>query len=545
MSTILFSEFNGEAPKVHPLQLAEGFAQKAENVRLDRGRTDPILGSLATGDTLPSNTQSMFLYLDQYWFTSPNNTYFVEAPIATDPQKYVVFNGSDYPRITRADVALASAPYPSVSYRLGVPGPITKPTVIVQGTPPVEPDPINQESVVYVFTYCDSWGRESIPSLPSTQVDLYFETQNTQVFFPTIPSGNALFDAQAKIRLYRSNTGTDSDEYQFVKELPIGTADTTDQTASEDLSLFTLPSTDWDAPPDDNTSLYPDGPLNWMGAMPNGFLAGTTLTEICFSERAVFHAWPVSYRYPIKHKIVGAEIMSGGVAVLTDKRPFAVLGSDPASMSIIEINREQSCESKKSIVSINGAVLYASPDGLVAMENTSLTILTEGLLTQTEWQQMNPSTMKAYNYEGKYVCFYDNGGFIFDPRDKRNALVFITQSATAGFYYKDNLYLSVSNNVVKFDKDDLNPQTIQYKTRRVQIERAINFALMKVTATQYPVEVTVTAYYNNEQVDSQLYTVENGTPVYMHSGFLANQWEINISGNPVMSVALAESFEEL
>jgi hypothetical protein len=358
-----------------------------------------------------------------------------------------------------------------------------------------------------------------------------------------------LFNAQAKIRLYRSNTGSDSEEYQLVQEIPITSTETTDNTLSENLSLFILPSIEWDAPPDDNTSLYPDGPLKWIGAMPNGFLAGVTLTEICFSEQNILHAWPVSYRYPIKHDIVAAEVMSSGVAVLTDKRPFAVLGSDPSSMSVVEINREQACVSKDSVTSINGAVFYASPDGLVAFENTTLEVLTEELITQSEWQALVPESIKGFVYEGKYVGFYntgtEQGAFMFDPRGGRNALTFFDGNVTAGFYYKDNLYVVENNSIKKFDKDCANPKAFEYLTRRVQLPLALNFVLLKVTAVTYPVNIRVAAYYNGELVDNSTYTVENGTPTYMHSGFLANQWEVEISNNPVMSVALTESFEEM
>ena len=139
MTVLSFGTFNGEAPKVHPLQLAEGFAQKAINVRLDRGRAEPYATMLDIGKALPSNTKTMFLYNDVNWFVSNEIAPFVEAPLSNDPEKYVVFPGTDYPRITRNDVAIVSEPFPTASYRLGVPKPVTQASVIKNGAEPVDP----------------------------------------------------------------------------------------------------------------------------------------------------------------------------------------------------------------------------------------------------------------------------------------------------------------------------------------------------------------------------------------------------------------------
>jgi hypothetical protein len=547
MTVLDFSTFNGEAPKVHPLQLAEGFAQRAVNVRLDRGRAEPYAELLEIGTTLPSTTQTMFLYNDIHWFVSPFSAKFVTAPLSNDPEKYVVYPGADYPRITRNDVAVVTLPFPTVSYRLGVPKPVTTASVIKAGDNPVEPNPLDLETVSYLFTYVDNWGRESVPSGPTASIELYFETQTTELFFPTVPSGNVLFGAQAYIRVYRSNTGSSATDYQFVAQLPIGTASYVDNTESANLSSVILPSIEWDAPPDDDIGLYPDGPLTWIGAMPNSFLAGVTTTELCFSEVNVLHAWPILYRTRIED-IVTAAVVPQGVVILTKDRPYFAYGSGPSSMSITPLNSSQACLSKRSVVTLETAVLYASPDGLCGIEGTQLKILTEALMSKDEWKALNPSSMHAYHYEGKYVCFYDNGtpgGFIFDVRGGKNALVFLDFWCKSGFYYEDTLYLLKTNNQVsKFNEGTL-PLPFIWQSRRAKLPEACNFSLLRTTADAYPLDVSITAYYDGELMSTEIYTVVNGKPQYIEAGFLANEWEVTVADKGVLSIQLTTSWSEM
>jgi len=377
---------------------------------------------------------------------------------------------------------------------------------------------------------------------------LYFTDQTVEVFFPPVPSGNSLFGAHAKIYLYRSNTGSSATDYQFVAKMPIGTPSYIDSTASSNLSSIILPSLEWDSPPDDDTSLYPDGPLKWIGAMPNSFLVGVTNKELCFSEVNVLHAWPVLYRFRIED-IVTAAVVPQGVVILTKDKPYVSYGSSPASMSITPLNSSQACLSKRSVVTLESAVIYASPDGLCGIEGPQLKILTEELMSKDEWKALNPSSMHAYHYEGKYVCFYDNGttqgGFIFDPRGGRNALVFLDFYCKSGFYFEDTLYLMKANNQIAKFNEGLTKLNFCWQSRRAKLPEAINFGLLRVTADDYPIVVKVAAYYDGELMSDQSYIVDSAKPRYIEAGFLANEWEVSVEDKGVLSIQLANAWGEL
>lgn len=553
MATIVFNQFNGEAPKVHPLQLSEGFAQIAKNTRLDRGRLEPFHGNLATGVTSPASTKTIFLYEGQHWFTSTSEIDYVRAPLDNDPYKYIVFAGTDFPRITRNDTALVSEPYPTSSYRLGVPAPDTQPTVALGGTTPESPDPADQETVSYIHTFVDAWGRESPPSISSPSVDVYFPDEYVTVGLDSPPAGAFQFGSGAKKRIYRSNSGTDSAAFQFVAEVDINTTSHLDSKESSFLGEV-VPSVTWDGPPDDDTSLYPDGPLFWMGAMPNSFLVGITKREICFSEVNVLHGWPVDYRRSISDEVVGAAIVGQGVLVVTKANPYVCFGSDPSSMSLSKLESNQSCTNKDSLVTLEDLVLYASPDGICGFVGGRIQVLTEDIISQDEWTDLNPSSIKAFPYEGKYIGFYDatgsggtRGGFMFDPRGGKNSFVFLDFYADAGFHYDDNLYLSLTNNTIaKFNKNTGTPMAYQYKTRRVQLAQATNFSVLKVLSKTYPFNVIVNAYYDEVLVDSTMYAVDSAQPIYLNSGFIANSWELEFNGTEeIMFAQLANSWEEM
>ena len=553
MAKIVFNSFKGVAPKVHPLQLGEGYAQSAVNIRLDRGRLEPLHGLLNTGEVAPSNTETVFLYEGQYWFTSASDVTFTPAPLNNDPYDYVCIAGNSYPQVTRNDVALVTSPYPSTSYRLGVPTPSNPCSVALSGTPPEEPDPLDQETVSYVHTFVDSWGRESPPNLSSASIDVYFPGESVLVGLNSPPSGDWPFGIGAKKRIYRSNTGTDSTSFQFVAEVDIGALEYEDSIESQYLGEV-IPSTTWDGPPDDDTALYPDGPLFWMDDMPNSFLIGVTKREVCFSEINVLHAWPIDYRKPIRSEIVGAAVIGQGALILTKSNPYLCYGSDPASMSLSKMESNQACSSKLSIVPLEESVLYASPDGLCGLVNGRIEVLTEGLISQDEWQALAPTTIKGYAYEGMYIGFYnalgiggDRGGFVFDPRKGTNNLVFLDFYSNAGVHYDDHLYLlKTDNQIAKFNKDTENPLNMAWKSRRVKLEQATNFAVMKIISSDYPVNVKVRAFYDSLEVADNTYTIENSTPIYLDSGFIANEWEVEITGNasPVF-ITLANSWEEM
>lgn len=548
MPGLIFSEFGGVAPKIAPLQLADGLAQQAINTRFDRGRLEPWAENKATGVTFPTNTKTLFYYRGTHWFEWSQYVDAVRAPLAYDPYEYVIFTQSDYPRVTRNDVALTSAPYPSASYRLGVPAPSNPPTVAVNGAAPASPDPADAVTYQYVYTFVDAFGREGPSTLASDSVTIYEETQTVDLGFDAFPTGNYNWGAGAKRRIYRTNTGSDGGVFQYVGET-VGTS-FNDAVPSDALGEA-LATADWFGPPDDDTSLYPDGPLTSLTQMPNNYLAGAAGSEVCFSERTQFHAWPIDYRIALDHPVVGMAVAHNGLFVATTGNPYIIQGSDPASMSEHKIESNQACVSKQSIVDMGDYIIYASPDGLCIYANADVKVATEDVFTRNEWATLNPSSIQAFQYEGLYIGFYDNGtkgGFVFNPRGGKASFSYLDFFAVAGFQdlHTGTLYLLLESGSLVTFNDDTTKRTYTWQSAPKRLPDLHNFALIQVEAQEYPVTVTVKASApKHGELSSVVITANDNYPQYLPSGFTATDWEISVTGTaPVLYVKLADDFED-
>ena len=205
-------------------------------------------------------------------------------------------------------------------------------------------------STSYVYTFVTAYGEEGPPSPASTVVT----TDDNRVIDlsgleTSTSKQNANFGSGAKKRIYRSNTGSNTTVFQFVAEVNMSTTIYEDTSKNADLEEI-IPSTYWIGPPDDDTTLYPDGPMKGLTALPNGVFAGFTGKRICFSEPFLPHAWPVIYRITLEDNIVAIGAAGNGLIVTTEGRPYLVSGTDPQSMTAFRMEAAQACLSKKSLV---------------------------------------------------------------------------------------------------------------------------------------------------------------------------------------------------
>lgn len=305
----------------------------------------------------------------------------------------------------------------------------------------------------YVVTFVTDWGEESEPS-PVT--DLLEVDQNDSVTIerPNSSSGETLATRNIiKWRIYRSNVGSQSAAFQFVEELLTSAGSYTDAKKGEELGEV-CPTTTWAEPPyrmDAQFDGYPkpikgDNPhLRGLIGMPNGIMAGFIDNTVAFCEPYVPYAWPVEYQITTEHPIVGLGVFGTTLFVGTTGNPYFISGSDSASMSGQKIDSNQSCVSAKSIASVQGGVLYASPDGLCLASPNGINVVSRGLYTREDWQALNPSSMFAAEHEGIYYLFYDNGTkgcLSFDLPSKKLGEVDLWADAVFVDSFNDTMYVA-------------------------------------------------------------------------------------------------------
>jgi hypothetical protein len=368
---------------------------------------------------------------------------------------------------------------------------------------------------------------ESAPAAASADVDAVPGQTITVGSFASIPSGYNVTHR----RIYRATAGT----YLFVAEITAATSSYADSKLAEDLGEA-LPTTTWLPPPDT---------LKGLINLPGGVMAGFKGRDVYFCDPYHPHAWPVQYMQSLDYPVVGLGRMDTTLAVLTTGVPYLIQGSHPDSMTVVKSELEQACASKRSIVSFNGAVIYASPDGLVMLSSSGSKIITEQYFTRAQWQAyFLPTSIHAYQHDLKYIGFYNNGttsgGFIYDTTS--GVLTLHDIYATAGFndLQIDKLFLAFSDRSVKPWLTGSN-KTYTWKSKKFTFPKPMSMACAQLDAEAYP--VTAKFYVDGSLIHTE--TVASRTPFRLPDGS-GRDWEVQLEGNTeVFGFAMAQSMMEL
>jgi len=566
------NKFAGIAPAVAPKLLADQFGQIAADVDLSSGK---ILGSKTNADTtfsMESDTRSVYRYeygtsSVEYLQWEEDDISVAKGPIPDDSFERLYWTGEDFPRIGwRSTIIGAGDVHPSGSYRLGVPAPSSAPTTSVSGT---GTEGLTAYEVSYRYTLVTADGREGPPS-PASVIAEKTDGQTVTVSIPTptLSTGNHNFAAGSLKRIYRSNTGSNSTQFQLVAEVALSQATYADTKASYELQEV-IPSTTWIGPPDDDSTLYPDGPMQGLIPLAQGVMAGFSGNRFCLSEAFLPHAWPISYRITTDEPIVAIAASNNGVVALTDGRPYFITGTDPSAMTAITVDLAQACVNKHSVVDMGEYVLYAGPDGLCMVQGASGSVVTEGMISVDSWNEnFSPTTYKAFLYEGKYVGFTgDAYSFIFDPTGGENTLTTFTHNLVNAADHdpkSGELFLFKQGGSVleKFRKGTTRADAT-FRSKKYVTPSPVSMGWVSIEAGEYPVTVkvyadeTLIAHYEiDEHTTAGKFTQTTTVPSGISAGVLSEPvmrlpavvgqvWEVEVIGKDIDSYCLAQSIDEV
>tara|TARA_B110000116_G_scaffold45548_1_gene37790 strand:+ start:143 stop:1753 length:1611 start_codon:yes stop_codon:yes gene_type:complete len=535
MTLLALENFDGLAPKIHPERLASEFAQRAENVRLDRGVIEGWRAPLKT-DPLADAVKSIYKYRSS-WLTSDFPRQYVDALQPNDVRERIYYTDEDYPKVRSA----------GQEFKLGLPRPrAPNATVTVKGD---TANPTNVFSTRHIVTIVDAWGAEGPSSLAGRTNEvgedftIRLDLSGCRVTGPYNLGSGALF------RIYRSNvTSSGTGLFQFVAEVPYSARAFDDMVPSRELQEA-IPSTDWLAAPDDDKKLYPSGPLKSLVELPGAMLAGHTGNVVFISEPSVPTAWP--YYYSNEHEIQAVTVTQSGLFCATNKRPFLLAGSQPNAMVIVPIESEQACVSSRSMVDMGGYGIYASHDGLVVAEGTKADLITASLFDKTAWQKFKPSTIRAFRFETKYVAFYgdiDAGtGFVFDPSGGNGTLTTFSGLSADAFYYDPIIdQYSIAHapagrwEIGAFDSGER--MTAAWQSKVMVYPDIIALSCIRVRGSEFPITVKIKA----DGVLQGTFVFPDEEAVRLPGGYRARKWEVEIIGKgPIVGVYLSDSMREL
>ena len=480
--------FVGEVPILENHLLQDNASGAALNCKYNTGGITPIRGHLTIDgatqrplfNSIDANTQSIYTYDngdDTFLLQSQDpNVSFVSNPLANDAYNRVYWTDSTGTKFVAKGDATTSGVYPTTHYDLGVPAPTTTPDVNIIA---LNESSGGLEETAFVYTFVSKYGEEGAPSFPTGATEVYDGTELT-IVAPTLPVS---FNIEInKYRVYMLSGG-----YYLLLAEQVIASDTT-VTLSNGVLGEAISTIEYALPP---TSLA------GLTAIPGGFVAGFFDNTLCFSESFLPYAWPTKYQLPFEENIVGIVATYNGLLVATDGRPYVVSGTSPYGMSAMPLDITLPCVSSRSLVDMGEFALYASPDGIVAMEGGNASLISKQTFSQKQWEELSPETMQCYRQDNNYLIITSVGDdLLFDPSSKTVTSVDFGLSIKACTYDMDAklLALTSTNTLVKLDAavNDLSfswqsktfnsDSTFIYTTARVRHTGTITFKLTYLDA---------------------------------------------------------------
>ena len=541
------------APSINASLLNDSVAQVALNCRLGFGSITPLreVEQVAAWGSLKDGTvKSIFPYGGK-WFNWIDDTDVCPSSVASDAYDRVYLTGNDgsiIPQYTSNDIA-GGVNSPNQTYNLGVPAPITAPTVSITapGTTAFT-DTTLQQAREYVYTYITRYGEEGPPSPPSELISLYpdqtADVSDLLIGGPATPEHGVGYSNIVSMRIYRTNTGTATTAYQFVKEILISDGDSAvDDVESANLGDV-LPSENWTPPP---------AGLKGIITLPCGALAGFYDNVLCFSEPFQPHAWPAPYQISVDHEIVALAAYGNDIMVTTEGVPYIATGSHPVSMVAEKLEAGYACVSKRGMVDLGYGAIYPCAFGLMAAGVGKVDLVTKGIITKQDWMSLGPESIHAYSWAGKYVAFWGTKtvlghateGFVYDPTTGDFTLHNI--AASAGYHdpLTGDLYIVAgeipSQYVAVWDGADTNAAAT-WKSKKFPSGNSL-LTCCKIKADSYPVSVSL--YADGVKVMDS-HQVGGSNAFRLPGGVRPDVYEIEIVADTgVNLIAMAGSMAEL
>lgn len=449
---LTFQQFSGVAPRIAPRLLPATLAQEALDVKLWSGELRPHYADEIL-QYIPSNVQTIYRYKwknkTYRWLMWNKDTHVVKSPMYDDENNRIYFTNSDGFFVTDSSL-LKDQDYntgyiPEGSwYCTAIPQPGQTDIWISGGTGSGD-----IESRSYVYCYVRQWpdgtidiGKSSGPLKNSSDRSRYTvdvrpgQVVDMSIVDPLLYADGAHVGIN-KVYIYRSEvTSAGQAVYSYVDQFDVNTNRATnnpnavwiDESAyykySDSKPNTSLgeacPSLYWDAPV---------GGLKGLVSLQNGLFAAYKDSTVYVSDWNAPHAWPYEHKVTIDYPIVGLGSFGNTIVVCTEAAPVLIVVQDPTNPTVKAVQENCPCVSADSIVNTRNGVIFASQNGLVLINSTSPTCITEKLITQDEWLPLHPESLKGAFLNNTYYGFFTN------PTDKAAGLIFDLDSYTYSTVY--------------------------------------------------------------------------------------------------------------
>lgn len=439
---LTFQQFSGVAPRIAPRLLPATLAQEALDVKLWSGELRPHYADEIL-QYIPSNVQTIYRYKwknkTYRWLMWNKDTHVVKSPMYDDENNRIYFTNSggffvtDSSLLKDQDYNTGYIPEGSW-YRTAIPQPGQSDIWISGGTGSGD-----IESRSYVYCYVRQWpdgtidiGKSSGPLKNSSDRSRYTvdvrpgQVVDMSIVDPLLYADGAHVGIN-KVYIYRSEvTSAGQAVYSYVDQFDVNTNRATNNPNAVWIDEGTYYKYS-DSKPNTSLgeacpSLYwdpPVGGLKGLVSLQNGLFAAYKDSTVYVSDWNAPHAWPYEHKVTIDYPIVGLGSFGNTIVVCTEAAPVLIVVQDPTNPTVKAVQENCPCVSADSIVNTRNGVIFASQNGLVLINSTSPTCITEKLITQDEWLPLHPESLKGAFLNNTYYGFFTNpsdkaAGFIFD-----------------------------------------------------------------------------------------------------------------------------------
>lgn len=297
----------------------------------------------------------------------------------------------------------------------------------------------------YVFTCTNLWAEESQPSAAALISPTYLQDVLITVTQPSFTGYRPFSD----FNIYRT-FGSSPNYVRITKALVSGLQYRDETRGNSDIGPA-LRSMDWEAPPTgfEGIELTSDG---WFIAYK-----GNT---VYMSEPNRPHAWPYSKAF--SSAIRGVKAGKRFVVITTAKDTHIMVGTHPASASYDKLEIPQAGIANRLMANIEGAVAFASADGIVTVAGGRGSLdLSRQLFDREDWQDRYASSLGTAGFrfayhDGFLAAFSDlvgRPGFLVRLEgEEGSTFTQLPFKIDAAFYLPvaDALYYTVGNAVYEF-----------------------------------------------------------------------------------------------
>lgn len=464
-----------------------------------------------------------------YWLKWQTRVHAVRGFSSDDTTKRTYYTGSGAPKVTDTTLALAAESFPTAYRDLGIPKPATIPTVTqtVAGTG-------DDETRYYAYCYLSDWDELGPPQVSGAVTCKPGATLLIEGM-AAVPSGAGESRGINRIRIFRTSAGDTGADFFFLKDIAAGTSATDN---GLQVGTDVMPSKLYAMPPSDLTCLT---------GLWNGMMAGITGNAVRYSEQFKPHAWPVAYETLCQDTPVALAVFQKNLLILTTGRPRLVYGSAPEAMDDTPVEFIAACIAEQSVVSFGHGACWATADGLAYVgSNGSPRLLTAGIMLLDDWKAINPASIIAAQFNGKYMGFYNAGGlkgFMIDPLQPEAGVYFFSTGYSSAYFdsLEEEMYVLDGLNIKKWNAGATS-MTATHRSKVFRVPAPMNLSVAKVIADDYPCTFTLLA----DDRAPWARTVTDEKPFWLPSGYLAENYQIEISTvHDVTGVLLADNLREL